>query len=126
MASSLRLFQFFQTFYQSNQTCCQLNPKKCIYLICLVQFSIESVSFLLFEARSLFDYGMTIYLLISFGFSMGTFLLPEYQMKYTLEFIEYCKGFMENSKLSLNLQFPCSFVINELYFCCRAELNDRL
>lgn len=107
MTDSIKLFRFIQIFYQFygiyplqlSQNHRSFNVKKCVFLICGVQCIVSSLLFLLFEVKSMFEYGMTFYTLLWTIFSMGLYLIPAWQMKETLEFIECCERFIEASKI---------------------------
>lgn len=106
MPSSIRLFQFIQKYYrfcgvypsQPSHNHHSFNAKKCVFIICGVQYLISSIFFLLFEAKSMLEYEMACYIALWIIFTTGTYLIPAWQMKRTLEFNEYCESFIEASK----------------------------
>lgn len=111
MAESIKLFQFLQKFHQiigiyphqSNQKQRSTNWTKIVFLISFTEFLFTTIAFLLFEAKSMFDYGLVFYLLVSLINDSATYLILIWQSKNTLKFIENCVGFIEKSECGINV-----------------------
>lgn len=107
MAGSVKLFQFIYQTYQSlgiyptqpSRSYCPFNWKKWVIVISGVQYFVSALLFVLFEAKSMYEYGMTFYTLLWVVFATGTYIVPTWQMRHTMEFTECCERFIESSKL---------------------------
>lgn len=137
MASSITLFQFIKRAYQSvgvypfqpSQNHTTFNLKNWIYLICCMQFLISTFCFLLFEAKSMFDYGIAFYVSLYLFFAMVQYSIFIFQIESTYKFIESCARFIETRELIYigPVIFSHIFVINLYYYTkkfCRSELHD--
>lgn len=107
MAGSLKFLQFFQKCHkiigicpsQSNQEQRSTNDLiKFIFLFSIAQFMFTMAAFLVFEAKSIFDYGFAMWALLSTINSTVIYLIFSMQLKNTLNFIEKCEEFIEKSK----------------------------
>ena len=108
MAGSIKLFQFVQKCHQTLGILPrQPNPKQkqlsshsiqAIFLTCLAQYIFTTAAFLLFKAKSMFDYGFSFFILIGLANCIAIYLIFIWQSENTLKFIENCEGFIEKSK----------------------------
>lgn len=107
MAGSIKLFLIFRKFHQffgidpsqSNQKLWIIDCAKIIlFLINSSIFMCATVAFLLFEAKSMFDYGFVFFSLISTIDSIAFYLIFIWQSQNTFKFIEHCEGFIKKSK----------------------------
>lgn len=131
MARSIELFQFITEYYrwcriyplQPSQDHFSFNLRNLIYFVCWVQFLLTSILFLLFEANSMFHYGIVFYTLLSLICSMGMYLFPIFQRRNTFQFNKCCEGLIESSKLmsfrSALFRTITNYTI--IRFCCRSE-----
>lgn len=106
MASSIKLFQFVQQCHQiigvfpsqSNQNQRLIKSTKTKFLIFSAQLMVSTAGFLVFEAKSMFEYGFTFFILISIINSIVVYLIFIWQSKNTSKFVENCEGFIEKRK----------------------------
>lgn len=105
-AGSIKLFQYYQKFNQavgiysrqSDQNSNSINSKNVILIVSIAQFFVSSTAFLLFDAKSILDYGISVSaLLVEISVTVYMLILI-YQMEKTLKFIENCEQFLEKSK----------------------------
>lgn len=102
MASSIKLFQFVQKFHRalgiypsySSSSCSRLK----LVLICLIQVGLTLFTFLLFEAKSMYDYGFGCCILISQIIAIVTYLSFVWQSKNTANSIANWEKFIAKSK----------------------------
>lgn len=102
----IKFFQFIQKIYQeigihprrSNQKRNAINWKKWLNLFCLAQFFITSAAYLLFDAKSMIEYGMAFFTCATVVASTIIYLVLFWQMKNTLDYIERCERFVEKSE----------------------------
>lgn len=83
---------------QPSQNHTSFNLRNWIFVVCWTQYFVSLVSFLLYEAKSMFDYGITFYMLFYMIFAMGAYLIPTWQLKRTTELNECCERFIESRK----------------------------
>lgn len=106
MTGSIKLFQHIQKFHQivgihssqSNQKQWSAILGKTIFLISSAQLTFTIVAFLLFDAKSMFDYGLAFYILIALINNTGNYLFFIWRSENTFKFIENCVGFIEKRK----------------------------
>lgn len=106
MSGSIKLFQFFQKCHQisgihlsePNRGQRSFSRTSAIVLISLAQFMFTTVAFLLFEPKSMFDYGFAFYAIISTANTIAVELDFIRQSEKTLMFIKNCEKFIETSK----------------------------
>lgn len=106
MATSIKLFQFIQNIHQiigiypsvMNQKLCAINSRNATLIIFLTQFILTMVAFLVFEAKSVFDFGFGFFTLISTINIFVVYLLLIWQFENTVEFIDNCEAFIKKSK----------------------------
>lgn len=109
MAGAVKLFQFVQKCHQAygiypvqpNQ---RKHSTKFIVLMSYAQFSVTTAAFVLFKAKSMFDFGFVFFLLISITNAIAVYLIFIWQSQNTFEFIGNCEGFIEKSKYCLNVR----------------------
>lgn len=137
MANSIKLFQFLQKYNramgidsikESNDICCGINWKKFIFLAAEVQYTVELMAFMFFEAETIFEYGTIFFGIASSIFSIVTHLIYSRQMKNFSEFNENCEHFIEKSEGVLyhlhlfSLACDLKFLINS--FCSDVHLKQ--
>lgn len=105
--NSIKLFEFNQKYcqiigirsVQSNQMRAQkLNAMNWIYISFATQYVTASAAFLLFDAKSLRDYGITFVAMITTISAMVDYFILMWKMGNFLNFIEMCERFIETSK----------------------------
>lgn len=109
MISSIKLFQGVQQCYHTmgiiksprTKRIYSINVQFLFFLFSITLTIISITSFILFQAKTISDYGQSFYaltgdLLVLFDFSMAA-----WQMSMTLNLIESCEMFIEKSKLTL-------------------------
>lgn len=109
---SIKLFAFYKKYNQVIGTDSSPPPnqnhqhqtldaaKPIIVAICLGQFFISTAAFVLFEAKTIYDYGITFFAILSMILTIFTYLIPFVQMRRILKFIENCEKFIEKSEKS--------------------------
>lgn len=113
MAGSIKLFQVLQKFHrfmgihQSEPSEKQrlINWRYVITLAALVGLMISSVMFIVFEAKSSFDYGFASFMVICVIVNIAHFLVLIWQSKNTFKFIESLEQFIEKRKYIFEHQF---------------------
>lgn len=104
MVGSMKLLQFAQKFHQnvfgiyrrqSNQKQCSISPAKTIILISFAQYMFTTAAFFLVEAKSMFDYGLVFYLLISIINCIAIYLIFIWQSKTLLSLLKIVKALLE-------------------------------
>lgn len=106
VARPIKLFKFVQKVHQtigifptqSNQKPCRINSMNTVFLICFAQILFSTAAYLAFEAKSMFEYGFTFYILVGITNSIAVYLIFIWQAQSTLEFIENCEKFIEARK----------------------------
>lgn len=106
MASSVQLFHSFQKFHQiigiyssqPSRTDCLINLTNKVFIVSSVLYLITTVTFLVFDATSLFDYGFESYVLIAIITGTVIYLLFIWQHEGTLDFIQNCEKFIGKSE----------------------------
>lgn len=101
MTTSIKLFQFFQKFYEiigihSAQANFKLSKTTC--LIFLQMFTVTTVAYLVFDAKSMLDYGFGFFSLIySINFNV-MYLIFIWEFENTTKFIARCEEFIAKSE----------------------------
>lgn len=145
----IKLFQFNQKYCEtigirllaSNQSHYRLNSKNLILIFFVVQFAIASAAFVVYDAESMGEYGVTFFVFIATVISMVDYSITIWKREFISTFTENCEVFIEKSKLDLftrsalvlwnNLRFPvdklsqcfhqnCRFGGTE---CCEFQVN---
>lgn len=106
---SVKLFNFLQKYYrtvgihspQSNQIRCPFNWKNVFFVICLVKSISTTTAYLLFQAETIIDIGISIFFLACLILGLTLYLIPIWQMGNITEFIESCETFIATSKCAL-------------------------
>lgn len=106
--NSIKLFQFNQKYSQSVGICLpkssqrrfSINPINLLFIISLSLFLAASFAFILHDAKSMRDYGVEFFTIISIIEAMFMYSIPVWQLKNMLKFIEHCEGFIETSKIN--------------------------
>lgn len=107
----IKLFRFVQKVYQnigifplkSNQSRRRrfsINLRKWLLIFCHAQLFITSAAYLLLEANSNIEYGMTFFICSTVALSMFVYSILVWQMRNILNFIENCEQFMGKSECS--------------------------
>lgn len=103
---TMELFKFLKSTYtrigilpaESNQNTNPINWKNCFFLLCEGQFFISSVTFLLFEANSMIEYGMASFMCLTTLLCTILYWILFWQMKHISKFIENFERFTEQSE----------------------------
>lgn len=126
MVGSVKLFQFLIKSQQMigiapNQSKQKQHLINALYSTALAQLISTSVIFLIFKAKSMFDYGFAFFVTSNTVKALLLYLLLMWQCENTLKFIEYCEGFIAKSKSCLCFsnkrfywmvnKFLCNFII---------------
>lgn len=103
---SIKLFQFNQKYCQmvgikapktiDNRN--KLELKQLIFAIFAILFEIELLAFLVNDAESMGEYGITIYFLCTALLALFDHSMLIWTMEDILKFTEYCEAFIEKSK----------------------------
>lgn len=133
MAGSIKIFQLFRKCHQTigihppqpNQKQPLINWIKWIFVILQSQFLFAMVAFLVFDAESMFDYGLAFFLLISIMNTIVVSLIFIWQTENTEKFIKNCEEFIAESKCRFLLQHLLRLKIVMCSFN-RSSFNDRL
>lgn len=105
MAGSTKLFHFLQEYHQfigfklseSNQKKYSIGSRNVIFLTSLGQTAFTTFVFLMFKAESMFDYGFSYFMAITYTNGIAVYLLFMSELKNTRKFIKNCEGFIEKS-----------------------------
>lgn len=106
MAGSIKFLQFVKKFNQlcgiyaceSIQVQRSVISTKTLFLIGFAQFIFSTAAFLVFGAKSIFDYGYAFYMLFVVINGFVIYVIFIWQSVNTLKFIENCERFIEKSK----------------------------
>lgn len=117
----IKLFQLNQKYCrtfrifvpQTNQNRLTNDTIKCMYLICLAQFGMASVAFLLYDANSMGDYGAAFFTLNDLIETAIAFAFTNWKIADILQFIANCEGFIEKRESRENSLFS-----NLINVCC--------
>lgn len=112
MSGSIQLFQFVRKFHQtigirlsqSNQNQKQssiISARAIIFFICTAQLILTTVAYLVFEAKSMLEFGFTFYMVITEVNCVVIYAIFIWQSKNTSKFIENCEVFIEKSEQHL-------------------------
>ena len=107
MSGSIKLFSFIRKYChvwgiyldQANENGqLTLNSRNRLCVVSFVIHSLSSGAFFIYEANSLFEYGLSFFA-ASFGITfLFIYLAMLWQMENILEFIENCEQFIEKSE----------------------------
>lgn len=103
---SVKLFRFIQKFrqacgifpHQSSQKQLLINSIRIILLISLAETILTLFEYFLFEAKSMFEYGLVFCILDCFMNFFIIYLTLIWQSENTSKFIKKCEEFIEKSK----------------------------
>lgn len=117
MASSIKFLQFFRKFHQTigiyplqpDQKQRPPFSTKSISLICSGQFILTMAAFLVFEAKSMFDCGFALFILIASANGIVIYLILIWRLGNTLKLIENCEGFIEKREFRSQLRDQSKF-----------------
>lgn len=106
MAGSMKLFQFIQKSHQlvgirlsqPNQKQWSINWRNTIFLASTSQMICTTVVYIWLDAKSMFDYGISIFALICLVNNTVNFCIFSCQSENTLKFIENCEKFITQRK----------------------------
>lgn len=109
---SIKLFQFTQNYckaigiraQRSNRNCGTLNSKNWIFVVCSTQYGIATVAYLLYDAKSMCDYGVIFYTVFSIVLGFLTYFATVWKRKDIQQFTENCEAFIEKRKQILLLK----------------------
>lgn len=113
MTGSIKLFKFFREFHygiglipsQANQKQYPINWRYIGFLSFLVHQTLDTYAFLVFEAKSMFEFGFSFYVSLVFTNAVIITILFDWQNEKVFEFIRTCERFVEKSKYQLNAIF---------------------
>lgn len=105
MAGSIKLFQFNKRFCQTigifvPQTDYDRSiktSKNVIFVVCVVQFALASIAFLLYDAKSMGEFGEIFFMVICSIEAMCSYFINVWNFEDILKFIENCEAFIEKS-----------------------------
>ena len=108
--TSIKLFQFIQKYYrfvgivkpESNQIRHSFNRINWLIIFCYGQTTVSTIAFLLFETKSVLDFGTCMYYLMSEFVSGSFYLIPIWKIGKLSNFIENCEAFIETSMYAQN------------------------
>lgn len=103
MTGSIKIFQFVQKCNQtfgiySNQKCDSFNSTKIVILISFALFMLTTAAFLLFKAKSMFEYGFVFFLLATVTNATAIYLIFICTSRNASKFIENCERFIGKSE----------------------------
>lgn len=121
----IKLFKFIQKSYEhngifpseSNENRGPINSRNTLDLFCHAQFFISSAAYLLVDANSMIEYGMTFYVCITLVTSSVIYLTEIWQMKNISNFIGHCERFIEMSECTESRSL-CKIYRNRTHFSC--------
>lgn len=128
MVGSIQLFQFVQKFHQTiginlfqpNQNECSttISARTTTIFACMIQFTLSVFAYLVFEAKSLFDYGIGFFAIIcSIAGILICALFVSQQQNFS-KFIKICEEFIEKSKHN---SLCCCFCKN--FYCKQFNIS---
>lgn len=100
---SIKLFEFNRKFshligIRLPQNRSMLNAKNVILVICLSQFVIALVGFLVYDAKSMGEYSAAFFPFVSGIEALSAYVITIWEFGNILKFIENCEKFIEMSK----------------------------
>lgn len=87
---------------QSNRRCSMFNIRSTFILFSLTQMCLTSTAFILFRAKSVFEYGFPTYVSITLASCAVYFSIQFRKIEDILQFIKTCNEFIEKSKCRLS------------------------
>lgn len=108
--NTIKLFQFIQKYYRaigihkpepSQSDRHFLNSTNYIFILSSAPMLISSLAFLLYQAKTTYDFGLSIYYLSCLIFSGIYYIIYIRQIKNISKYIENCEMFIEQSKLNI-------------------------
>lgn len=113
MATSIKLFQFFQKFHetigisisQANRKQWIITARKITFLICCLQLMFTTFTFLVFETKSMFEFGFGLFITLSTINTNVVYLISLWQLEKTSKYIENCEEFIRKRKSHFEYQF---------------------
>lgn len=106
VSSTIKMFQFNQKFCQiigiklpkTNGNRYTFEPVHLIFVICLTLFAMTLLAFLVYDAKSMVEYGIIFLMLITIILTLVVYFITIWRMKDILKFTENCETFIERSK----------------------------
>lgn len=130
MDGSVQLFQLVQKFYQtmgisSSQT---INWRNSSFLLAMFLQSISLFAFLLFEAKSILERGLLVFIIITDIYSISDFSITLWRRPEILKLIKLCEKFIEKSMFfpnqTVNLSIPFHWIYcKKLWFSFRNRIT---
>lgn len=103
--SSIKQFQFNQSFCQHvGIKSAQFNAINAIAVIFVAQATMASIAFLVYDAKSMVEYGAIFFYIITIVEAMDVYFIMLRKLEETRKFIENCEGFIEKSKRNTLVQ----------------------
>lgn len=92
--------------HQSNQICFAINRKNVMFFICEAQLVAALMTFMLFKAESIFEYGFPSVVILDIILGVAVYINFLLEVKNVSNFIENCETFIGKRKLfSCNRKF---------------------
>lgn len=104
--NSIKLFQFNQNFLQtvgikfskSNENRSKFEPMQLFLYGSLILLSMTSLAFLLYDAKSMVEYGIIFFTLLSAKFALVVYFMFIFKAEDNLKFTAICEKFIEKSE----------------------------
>lgn len=104
--NSIKLFEFNQIYChnvgiqlpKSTEDRCKLIAMHLIFVVCLAQYAIASVGFLVYDAKSMGECTAAIFMLISIINTTFVYFITISKLEEIWKFTEHCERFIEKSK----------------------------
>lgn len=112
MAGSIKLFQFLKKTntllgISESQSERKQWSRKTIFLICYTPCAVSAFGYVVFDAKSMFEYALGFYMSISAANTISIYLLFRWQSENMLESIANCEKFIAKSKYEFCLLLFC-------------------
>lgn len=122
--NKLKLFQTVQNLYQDVGICppqsnavCAPNAKNLFILSSLLQFFATTSAFFLFKAKSMQEYAISLFVVLSeFGITIFILIIAQ-KMSIMLQFIDGMEQFIAKSKRNWNCLLICDWRFHSFCKC---------
>lgn len=103
---AIKIFQFNQNYCQtvgialpeSKRSHYTRNAVNLVLILSLVQFTIALAEYLLYDAKSMSEYGVTFFIIICIIDAIIDYLIILWKFEDILNYIKTCEAFIEKSK----------------------------
>lgn len=100
--NSMKLFQFNRKYCQTigikSPQSNTFNAINWIFVVCVAQFALTSAAFMLFDANSMGEYGVTFVAVVCAVEAMAIYTIIIWKLEDISKFIEKCEAFIEDSE----------------------------